>query len=57
LFWASPENYEHVAGKKQRIISIGFTGDEIEDYQKLIEISGVAEAQLVIKELIRDYLR
>ena len=56
-FWASPENYEHVAGKKQRIISIGFTGDEIEDYQKLIEISGVAEAQLVIKELIRDYLR
>ena len=32
-FWAYPENYEHIAGKYQKVISIVFTGDEIEDYK------------------------
>jgi len=56
-FWASPEEYEHVAGKYQRVISIVFTGDEVEDYIKLVEISGIEEAQRVIKRLIKDYLK
>ena len=56
-FWAYPEKYEHVAGKHQRVISIVFTGDEVEDYTKLIEISGIEEAQRVIKRLIKDYLK
>ena len=56
-FWAYPEKYEHIAGKHQRVISIVFTGDEVEDYTKLIEISGIEEAQRVIKGLIKDYLK
>lgn len=56
-FWASPEKYEHIAGKQQRIISIVFTGDEVEDYKKLIEMSGIEEAQNVIKGLIREHIK
>jgi hypothetical protein len=56
-FWAYPENYWHVAGKRQKVISIVFTGDEIEDYKRLIELSGMEEAQDVIKKLIHDYLK
>lgn len=55
-FWAYPEDYEHIAGKQQRVISIVFTGDEIEDYKRLIEISGMEEAQRIIKGLIHEYL-
>jgi len=56
-FWTYPENYEHIAGKPHRIISIVFTGDEIEDYKRLIEISGLEKAQETIKSLIRKHLR
>jgi len=55
-FWAYPENYEHIAGKPQRIITITFTGNEIEDYCKLIEISGIEKAQQIIKHLVHEYL-
>jgi len=55
-FWAYPEDYEHIAGKQQRIISIVFTGDEIEDYNRLINVSGISKAQQMIKKIIRDYL-
>lgn len=55
-FWAYPEDYDHVAGKYEKIISIIFTGDEIEDYNRLIELSGVESAQSVIKKIIHDYL-
>lgn len=55
-FWAYPENYEHVARKSQRIISIIFTGDEVEDYKRLIEIAGFDRAQATIKKLIHDFL-
>lgn len=55
-FWAHPENYDHVAGKNERIISLVFTGDEIEDYYKLINLSGEEKAQEVIKQIIHKYL-
>ena len=32
-FWAHPENYDHVAGKYERIISLVFTSNEMKDYQ------------------------
>ena len=35
-FWAYPEDYSHIAGIEQRQIIITFTGDEIEDYNRLI---------------------
>ena len=56
-FWAYPDNYTHVAGKYERIISIVFTGDEIEDYNKLISITGKDKAQDLIKSLIHKYLK
>jgi len=56
-FWAFPENYEHIAGKQQRIISIVFTGDEIEDYNRLIAISGIGKAQQEIKNILHEKLK
>lgn len=56
-FWAYPENYDHIAGKHERIISLVFTGDEIEDYNRLIKLSGEEKAQDVIKKIIHEYLK
>jgi len=56
-FWAHPEDYTHVAGKKQRQIIITFTGNEIEDYNKLISLVGADKAEETIKEMINNFLR
>ena len=53
-FWAHPEDYDHVAGKFQKVVTIVFTGDEIEDYKRLINISGEAGAQTTIKRILHD---
>lgn len=55
-FWAYPESYEHVAGKYERIISLVFGEDEIEDYNKLIELYGKDNAQKMIKQIIHERL-
>jgi hypothetical protein len=55
-FWAYPEDYDHVADVKQKVVTIVFTGDEIEDFNRLIDISGIEGAQDKIKELIHSYL-
>ncbi len=55
-FWAYPEEYEHVAGNKQRIVSIVFTENEIEDYNRLVTAAGIDEAQNFIKQLIHNHL-
>lgn len=56
-FWAHPENYEHVAGTYEKIITILFTGNEVDDYNKLIELAGPDSAQYLIKKLIHDYIK
>lgn len=56
-FWAYPENYTHIAGNTQRRITITFTGDEIEDYNKLIALVGEENAQETIKQLINEHLK
>lgn len=56
-FWAHPENYTHIAGNVQRRITITFTGDEIEDYNKLIALVGEENAQETIKQLINEHLK
>lgn len=56
-FWAHPEDYTHVAGKEQRQIIITFTGDEIEDYNRLIALVGADKAEETIKELIGKYVK
>lgn len=55
-FWAHPENYDHIAGKNVRIINLYFSGNEVEDYNKLIAITGLDNAQNIIKKLIHDYI-
>lgn len=55
-FWAYPENYTHVAGKEMKQIIITFTGDEIEDYNKLVELVGVDEAENTIKSLVDKFI-
>lgn len=56
-FWAYPDQYDHVAGRTQKVISIVFTGDEIEDYTKLINLSGEKTAQETIKKILHDFLK
>ncbi|MBQ7041856.1 MAG: HNH endonuclease [Muribaculaceae bacterium] len=56
-FWAHPEKYNHIAGKELKQIIITFTGDEIEDYNKLIELVGVSEAENTIKGLIQEFVK
>lgn len=56
-FWAHPENYTHIAGNEQRQIIITFTGDEIEDYNKLIALVGINNAEATIKRLIDEYIK
>ena len=56
-FWAHPESYTHVAGAEQRQIIITFTGNEIEDYNRLIELAGKEQAEDTIKRLIQDYVK
>ena len=56
-YWASPDKYEHIAGNQERVIAVMFTGNEVEDYRRLIEISGIDGAQETIKRLIRDFVK
>ena len=55
-FWAYPESHTHIAGKQQRQIIVSFTGNEIEDYNGLINLVGIENAELTIKQLIHQYL-
>lgn len=56
-FWAHPEDYTHIAGKEERQIIITFTDNEIEDYNKLIELVGQEQAESTIKDLISNYVK
>lgn len=56
-FWARPESYEHVAGNFEKVISIIFTGNEVEDYYRLMEAVGADNAQETIKKLIHDFVK
>jgi len=55
-FWAHPEDYDHVAGKPQKVVAILFSGNEIEDYNRLIGLSGKEGAQTTIKRILHDKL-
>ena len=48
--------HAHIAGKEQRQIIITFTGDEIEDYNKLIGLVGVEKAEKTIKDMIGKFI-
>ena len=55
-FWAYPEDYEHIAGKAERIITLTFTGNEIEDHNKLITLSGKEHAKDFVKQILHERL-
>ena len=56
-FWAHPENYEHVAGRQERVVTLVFTGNEIDDYEKLVQLSGEDAAQETIKRILHQHLK
>ncbi len=56
-FWCHPENYTHIAGNEERRIVLTFTGNEIEDYNRLIEQVGIENAEETIKNIIRQLLK
>lgn len=56
-FWAYPEKYTHIAGKEERQIIVTFTYNEIEDYNKLIELVGQEKAEDTIKDLISNFIK
>lgn len=56
-FWAHPENYEHIAGRFEKIVTILFSGDEIDDYNKVVEHLGTKTIQAFIKEMIKESLK
>ena len=51
------ERYEHVAGRQIRQVSLLFSGDEVEDYRKLIELAGSDSAQTTIKRILHEHLK
>ena len=55
-FWAYPENYTHIAGREERQIIITFTDNEIEDYNRLIDLVGLNQAERTIKELVSRFI-
>lgn len=55
-FWAHPEDYTHVADRQERRIILTFTGNEIEDYNMLIDKVGKDNAEEIIKETIKKHI-
>ncbi|MBR3570081.1 MAG: hypothetical protein IKN96_04675 [Oscillibacter sp.] len=56
-FWAYPESYDHVAGKAVKAVSILFSGDETQDYERLVKLSGQEPIQATIKRILHEYLK
>lgn len=56
-FWAYPEDYDHIAGKAARAVTVIFSGDEVDDYNKLINLAGEETAQATIKRILHEYLK
>lgn len=57
-FWAFPEDYDHVAGKIEKVIPIVFTGDEVADYNALQKMYGTIEnMQQEIRIMIHNHVQ
>jgi len=54
-YWASPERYSHVAMKPMRQVDIVWSGEEVEDYEKIDEKS--RDQRKSIQEYIKETLR
>ena len=57
-FWAFPEDYNHVAGKMEKVIPVVFTGDAIADYDALQKLYGTMEnMQQKIRIMIHNHVQ
>ena len=57
-FWAFPENYDHVAGKIEKVIPIVFTGDDIADYNAMQKLYGsIEKIQDEIRIMIHNHVK
>lgn len=55
-YWAYPENYSHVAMRKQRSMNLVWEGDEVDDFDKLVEESTETDCspQTLIKGIVKQ---
>ena len=58
-YWASPENYAHIALRLIRRLDITWTGDEVREYDRLVRLSKHARKKLpeFVKDVLRDKIR
>lgn len=56
-YWAYPEDYDHIAGKQERVVNLVFTGNEINDYNQLIALSGKRNPGKFIKKILKNFLK
>jgi hypothetical protein len=54
-FWASPETYSHIAMKAKRRADVVWSGDEVDDYERIKAES--ASKRMTVSELIKSVLR
>ncbi len=54
-YWASPENYAHIALRLVRRLSLTWTGDEVPEYDRLVKLSRRARKKL--PQFVKDVLR
>ncbi len=55
-FWAHPEDYDHIAGKQEKVVTILYSGDEMADYEKLTELAENETAQATIKRILHEHI-
>ena len=58
-YWAAPEDYLHVATRKERRLDIAWTGKEVDEFERLKEEAEDAPAPLpdFVKDILRQHLR
>lgn len=54
-YWATPENYAHIALRLIRRLDVTWTGDEVPQYERLVKLSKYARKML--PEFVKDVLR
>jgi len=57
-YWASPQNYAHIALRLIRRLDVTWTGNEVPEYDQLVKLSKHARKKLpeFVKDVLRDAL-
>ena len=54
-YWATPENYAHIALRLIRRLDVAWTGDEVPEYEHLVKLS--KHARKKVPEFVKDVIR